>query len=198
MAIRTLNGVLLLGFAACVAADLALRPDPTVPNREVLPEMVRTARFNAFSPNPNFPDGKTLQAPVAGTISRDSLPLHYAATPEDALRAGEELSSPLAAGDPTALRRGAQIFATFCAECHGGAGRGDGPVVGRGFPAPLSLFAERALKMRDGQVFHVVSYGQGNMPPYAAQISSADRWRVVAYIRAWQRQPGAAVQGGAR
>jgi mono/diheme cytochrome c family protein len=198
ISMRALNAGLLLAFAASVAADLLLRPDPTVPNREALPEMVRTARFNAFSPNPIFPDGKTLQLPVAGTVSRDALPLHYAATPEDAVRAGEELSSPVAPGDAAAVRRGQRLYATFCAACHGGTGRGDGPVVGRGFPAPPSLFADRALRMKDGQVFHVVTYGQGNMPSYAAQISRADRWRVVAWLRAWQRQPDAAVPGGAR
>jgi mono/diheme cytochrome c family protein len=186
MSRRAVNLVLLVAFAASLAANWALRRDPALPNSEFLPEMVRTPRYNAFAPNPNFPDGKTLQAPVPGTIPRGFLPLHYAADPADALRAGNELTNPYVASNADVQRRGAAVFANFCQVCHGGAGRGDGPVVLRGFPAPPSLLAERALKMKDGQIFHVLTYGQDNMPSYAAQLSRDDRWTVIAYVRSLQ------------
>jgi hypothetical protein len=41
--------------------------------------------------------------------------------------------------------------------------------------------------MRDGQLFHVVTYGQGNMSGYASQIGEDDRWRAVAHVRHLQR-----------
>jgi mono/diheme cytochrome c family protein len=180
------NGVLLLALLASLGAVWALRPDPARPNREIFPEMVRTQRYNAFAPNPNFPDGKTLQGPVAGTIPRGPLPLHYAATPADALRAAEELKNPYGSQDAAVLARGAFVFANFCAVCHGGAGRGDGPVPLRGFPAPPSLLADHAMKMKDGQMFHVLSYGQNNMPSYAGQLSREDRWKAIVQLRELQ------------
>jgi mono/diheme cytochrome c family protein len=84
-------------------------------------------------------------------------------------------------------KRGADLYATFCTPCHGAAGAGDGAVVKRGFPAPPSLLAARAVDMKDGQLFHIVTYGQANMPGYASQIDEDDRWRVVAHVREMQR-----------
>ncbi len=193
---RKLNIVLLIVFLASLGLNWAARRDPTQPNREPLPEMVRTPRYNAFAPNPNFADGKTLRPPVPGTIPRGYLPLHYTAAKEDALRAGEELQSPLASADAGAAQRGAFVFTNFCLACHGATGRGDGPVTLRGFPAPPSLLAERALNMKDGQMFHVLTYGQGNMPPYAAQLSRQDRWKAILFVRSLQKQAAARTAGG--
>lgn len=200
----TLNLLLLVLFLASLGANWAMHPRPWQPNREFFPEMVRTPRYNAYAANPNFSDGKTLQTPVAGTIARGHPPLHFTATPEDAIRAGEELRSPFqgnsspmggtmccAATDARtakAAERGATVFANFCQPCHGPSGKGDGLVVAKGYPAPPSLFADNARNIKDGQMFHILAYGQKNMPSYAAQISREDRWNVIAYIRSLQAQ----------
>lgn len=181
-----INGILLIALLASLGAVWSLRPDPARPNHEIFPEMVRTQRYNAFAANPNFADGKTLQVPVAGTIARGQLPLHYAATPAEALRAAEELKTPYGAPDAAVQARGAFVFTNFCQVCHGSAGRGDGPVPMRGYPAPPSLLAEHALKMKDGQMFHILSYGQNNMPSYAGQLSREDRWKAITYVRGLQ------------
>lgn len=181
-----LNGFLLSALIASVAATWLMSPDPAQPNLEFLPQMVHSPRYNAFSPNPNFANGGTVQRPEPGTIPRGQMPLHYTATPQDALRAGEELHSPLDAGNARALDRGAFVFANFCAVCHGAGGAGNGPVAQRGYPPPPSLLAEHAQKMKDGQMFHVLTYGQNNMPSYASQLSRDDRWNVIMYLRTLQ------------
>lgn len=61
-----------------------------------------------------------------------------------------------------------------------------GPVAQRGYPPPPSLLAEHAQKMKDGQLFHILTYGQNNMPSYAGQLSRDDRWNVVLYVRTLQ------------
>jgi mono/diheme cytochrome c family protein len=58
----------------------------------------------------------------------------------------------------------------------------------RGVPLPASLTAENAVQMKDGQLFHVITYGQKNMPAHAGQIARADRWKVILYVRELQRQ----------
>lgn len=40
--------------------------------------------------------------------------------------------------------------------------------------------------MADGQLFHIVSAGQANMPGYAAQVLPDDRWRAILHLRALQ------------
>jgi len=114
------------------------------------------------------------------------MPLHYAATPQDALSAGEELNSPLGFDNVRARERGAFVFSNFCVVCHGAGGSGNGPVAQRGYPPPPSLLADHALKMKDGQLFHVLTYGQNNMPSYASQLSREDRWNAILYVRTLQ------------
>jgi mono/diheme cytochrome c family protein len=181
-----LNGFLCLAVIVSVGASWIFSSDPTRPNFEFLPQMAHSARYNAFAPNPNFADGSTLQRPEPGTIARGSLPLRYAATPQDALRAGEELKSPLDPSNVRARERGAFVFANFCAVCHGAGATGNGTVAQRGYPPPPSLLVEHALKMKDGQIFHVLTYGQNNMPSYASQLSREDRWNVIVYARTMQ------------
>ncbi|MBI3071398.1 MAG: cytochrome c [Deltaproteobacteria bacterium] len=162
--------------------------DPTLPRYEFVPDMVDAVPFEAFSKNPVTRDGKTLLTPALGTIPRGFKPLHYGTGKEEAERAGRELSNPIAR-TPEALARGEKVYSVFCAVCHGMRGLGDGPVVPR-FPGPPSLLAANAKSMPDGKMFHVLSRGQGLMPPYAAQVSADDRWRAVHFVRALQVSAG--------
>lgn len=191
MSRATLNTILLIAFAATVGLNWYGPPDLSRRNFEYFPNMARSARYNSFSPNPDFPDGKTLQQAVPGTIPRGFHPLHFVATKEDALRAGEELQNPFVASDTRAVERGQFVFTNFCQPCHGAGARGDGPVALRGYPAPPSLLADKARNLKDGQIFHILSGGQGNMPSYASQISQEDRWKVILYVRKLQMESAA-------
>jgi mono/diheme cytochrome c family protein len=71
-------------------------------------------------------------------------------------------------------------------------------VTQRGFPPPPSLLAEHALQMKEGQMFHVLTFGQNNMPSYASQISREDRWNAIAYVRMLQAQAAPQPPGGAK
>ena len=165
-----LNLFLLTVLIASVAASLGIGDNPARRNFEAMPEMVRSIAYKSFSANPTFADGKTLQTPPEGTIARGMHTQHYTATPVEA----------------GALERGARVYQIYCQPCHGGAGKGDGPVAMRGFPPPPSLLANQAIRLADGQMFHIVTNGQKNMPSYAAQVPPDDRWRVIAYVRSLQ------------
>lgn len=181
-----LNGVLVCLLAAVSLSSWFLRGNTARTNYEFLPDMAHSPRYGAFARNPNFSDGKTLQSSPAGSIARGHMPLHYVATQSDALRAGAELMNPLGNGNENSVQRGAKVFANFCAVCHGGDASGIGPVAQRGFPPPPSLMLAHAMQMKDGQMFHVLTYGQNNMPSYAAQLSPQDRWSVITYVRSIQ------------
>jgi mono/diheme cytochrome c family protein len=159
-----LNLFLSALLVALVAANLGLSDNPTRRNWEAMPEMVRTASYKSFSPNPNFRDGKTLQLPPEGVVAR----------------------SPVAA--PRA-RSGAAVFQIYCQPCHGAGGKGDGPVAARGFPPPPSLLATHSVELTDDQMFDIVTRGQKNMPSYASQIPAADRRAAITYVRGLQGAP---------
>lgn len=179
-AVNLILGALL---ATLLVLNGTARRDFARPHLEFLPDMAHSVAYETFAPNPVFADGKTLQSPVPGTIARGHRPLHFDSTPEDAARASRELQNPFTQDDTEALSRGASLFASFCRTCHGTDGLGDGPVARHGFPPPPSLSAEHAVEMADGQIFHVITYGQGNMPPHAAQLTRDDRWKVILFLR---------------
>lgn len=155
-----INLLLLTLLVALVAANLGVSDNPNRRNWEAMPEMVRTVAYKSFSANPNFADGKTLQLPPDGAIARS--PAHQ----------------------PT--RSGAVVYQIYCQPCHGGAGKGDGPVAMRGFPPPPSLLADRALHLTDDQMFEIATRGQKNMPSYAVQVPPQDRRAAISYIRSLQ------------
>lgn len=129
-------------------------------------------------------DHRSARAPVAGTVARgrlqDDSPYFTGKDgdlPTDAL--------PMAV-TPELLRRGRVRFQTFCAPCHGQTGRGDGMIVQRGFKMPPSLHVERLRAARVGYFYDVITHGFGAMSDYASQVPVADRWAIVAYVRALQ------------
>jgi mono/diheme cytochrome c family protein len=183
---RVLNALLLVLFLLLLGANWGLRRGEGRRNLEVFPDMVDAVSAESFAASPLFADGKVLREPPPGTIPRGRPPLHFAATPEDAKRAGRELANP-AAANAAALARGETVYQSFCLTCHGGQGKGDGPVAQRGFPAPPSLLAPNALGLADGQMFHILTWGQGNMPSYASQVDREDRWKVILYVRSLQK-----------
>jgi mono/diheme cytochrome c family protein len=183
------NVVLLLAIIASLALSWTLRGRQiTRPNYDFVPEaqMAYPVAYGSYSPNPNFADGLTLRTPPSGTIPRGHLPLHYEPTLQDAIRAGQELHSPFPENDAHHRERGAFVFTNFCQVCHGPLGEGNGPVTQGGFPPPASLLAERAVKMKDGQMFHVLTYGQGNMPSFNVPLSQEDRWSAIMHVRMLQ------------
>lgn len=200
MILNRTNIVLTVLLVIVIMLTAASRVDYTQPNIEILPDMKYTPAWAAYSPNPVFANGRTLQAPVAGTIARGQMPLHFEATKEDALRAGEELENPYQQTDaePAQLQesilRGGGTYRVFCVSCHGATGAGDGPVPQRGFPPPPSLLTGKSLQMRDGQLFHILTYGQGSMSSFTGQLSPERRWDVINYVRSLQATAGPAAQ----
>ena len=141
-----------------------------------------------------------MQPPVPGTIARGELVLHYRATPEDAVRAGRELSNPVpseAKEHAASVDRGRKVFQIYCTPCHGGGGLADGLVVKHGYPPPPSLLTGKTVPMPDGQLFHILTYGQGNMAAFAGQLSPEERWDVINLIRSLQADEVARVKAEA-
>ncbi len=82
------------------------------------------------------------------------------------------------------LARGAQVFRTNCASCHGELGRGDGPMAKGMEPKPADLSA--AAELRDQSpldYYRRVSIGVVGtaMPAFETRLSPEDRWAVALY-----------------
>jgi len=108
------------------------------------------------------------------------------------------------------LLRGQDRYNIYCTPCHDRLGTGNGVVARRGFRHPPSYHIDRLRQAPNGYIFDVITNGFGAMQDYAAQLSPADRWAVIAYERALQLSQNATLndvpvaerakleQGGAR
>jgi len=84
------------------------------------------------------------------------------------------------------LERGRERYNIYCAPCHSRTGDGNGMIVQRGYRRPPSYHIDRLRTAPLGHFFDVITNGFGAMPDYASQVPPADRWAIVAYIRALQ------------
>ncbi len=173
------------------------------PRIHYIPDMDNQPRFEAQHANPLFADGRAMRPPVAGTVARGQLRAddhYYRGITRGAwatvFPAQVEISMTL-------LQRGRERFGIYCQPCHGAAGYGDGMVnvramelVNRGvngttWVQPKSLHEQQIREQPVGQIFNSISNGVRTMPAYGPQIPVADRWAIVAYLRALQRSQNA-------
>ena len=162
-----MRSAVLLGSLALAACHQNL----TMSDQGKLDEYERSSLFR---------NGKVLQSPPPGSVSRE-----------------QDLKSVLAEKPPMTLalvRRGQDRFNIFCSECHGVGGDGDGMVVQRGFPKPPSFHEARLVNAPDEHFVDVITNGHGVMYSYADRVPPADRWAIAAYIRALQRMKPPVVQ----
>lgn len=156
-------------------------------------DMHDAPRYEAYEKSEFFGDARSMRPQVAGTVARGQLR-------EDSAMFAGKVGAAFVPRIPIPVsgqlvHRGRQRFDIYCAPCHGRAGRGDGIVVRRGYRAPPSLHIDRLRGQADGYFYDVISNGFGVMPDYAAQIPVADRWAIVAYIRALQLSQHAPMAG---
>ena len=98
------------------------------------------------------------------------------------LKAGDQLSNPLAAEDQDD-GRAAEMYDTYCRVCHGVAGAGDGSVGLKYIPQPMDLTLPYVQQQTDGQLYYTITHGGVIMPSYRFAMSQEDRWRIVQYLR---------------
>lgn len=173
----------------------------TKPRIHIIQDMDAQLKFKAQNPNTLFNDGRSMRPPLEGVIARGDLM-------EDAHFykgvVNDEWAATFPARIPVTLdlvRRGQERFNIYCQPCHGIAGYGDGivnqramrlmdaPLLGNGttWVQPKSVHEEAIREQPVGQIFNSITNGVRNMSGYASQVPTADRWAIVAYVKALQR-----------
>ena len=188
---------------------------------EVFPDMVRQQKVRAQAPLDFFADGRGPRVPVANTvpIGYEMPKPQQNAPPEispSGAAPGEELSrQPLGfsvgtdyyntgkmgsnwgTGLPVPvtaelMRHGQERFNITCAMCHGATAAGNGITKQHGLNTVVTLQDQRIRNMADGEIFNTITNGKNTMMSYGPNITVADRWAIIAYVRALQRSQNAA------
>lgn len=169
-------------------------------------------KVKAQSESHFFADGRGMRLPVPGTVARGSLP-----DPQlepDVNQPGRNADGSFLTQNPVEqtlanLEHGRQRFDIHCAPCHGYSGQGGGNpgkvetdfsdahgLVGKRWPVAIPSYIasdnpkadNRVPNLKDGELFEVITKGKGTMPAYGNRIPVRDRWCIIHYVRALQRQ----------
>lgn len=144
-------------------------------------KMDEHGRMHAYGESQFFADGAEARPLPPGTV-----PIGPAMQDTGDLTPPSPAPSAMPKVTLALLTRGRTEYQTYCAPCHGLSGYGDGVIVQRGFPAPPSYHTDKLRKAPNSHFFDVITHGHGVMYPYASRVAPADRWAIIAYIRALQ------------
>ncbi len=84
-----------------------------------------------------------------------------------------------------AIDRGASLYASNCAACHGPSGRGDG-AAGRALPIPPADLTEHASRHAAGDLFWWIAHGIPGtpMPAFTPVLGESAIWSVIQFLQA--------------
>ena len=98
----------------------------------------------------------------------------------------EEMTVNPVTPDKASMEKAAMLFKNFCAPCHGPEGKGDGPVIKKGF-YPVDLSAQATQDRTDGYIYAYIRFGgKVMMPSYRESVSEREAWDLVNYVRKLQ------------
>lgn len=151
---------------------------------EYFDDMAHSEAYESYTPNSNFPDGKTMQPTVEGTIPRGFMPYPYMKSDEDRVLAGKNFINDLELNQAN-LNRGEKMYGIYCSSCHGDLGDGKGNLYTSGkYPyPPANLLSDKIRNNPEGEIYHVISVGYGVMAEHGSMIKPDDRWKIVMYIK---------------
>lgn len=169
------------------------------PNEAYMPDMASSRAVETYD------DGEALKEagisytklPVPGTVARGQEGLFHiakdAAGDSTNYVASKAVQNPVTSLTEAELKEAERLYLIQCGICHGTALDGNGPLYNGGngkFSAkPATLKGDPKYDaMPDGQMFYSVTYGKNAMGPYAAQLTSKQRWMVIYYIKDQQRK----------
>ena len=168
----------------------------TQPPVEVFPDMDRQAKYKPQAESRFFADGRADRPLPAGVVARGRT---IATDPEflrsdDFLYRGKTATGEFARGFPPGLgldqrimERGRERYTIYCAPCHGALGDGQGVTRAYGMVTTATYHDDRIRQMAEGEIFNTITNGKNTMSAYADKLSPADRWAVIAYVRALER-----------
>jgi len=178
---------LVAGFVV-VSFTTACSKKNDQPNVELIQDMMESPAIKPQEGDVNSPNNSGMRVPPEGTQPVGFVPYKYANDIAGAMKNQNPLGSD---SSEAIMKVGLKYYSTQCAVCHGEKGEGSAAAnssVGTKMALqPPSLLSDKVRAWTDGQLYHVITVGQGMMGPYASHIPQKYRWQVVNYIRSLQK-----------
>lgn len=150
-------------------------------NIELIQDMMESPALKSQEYDATAPNNAAMRIPPEGTQPQGFVPYKYA----DAVAATVNQNPLVGQFTEDVLKTGAKYYTIHCSICHGANGQGgeQQSVAQTMALKPPAVTSDKIKGWTDGQIYHVITMGQGVMGPYAAHIPQKYRWQVVNYIR---------------
>ncbi len=169
--------------------------DKRDPGSAYMPDMMESRAYESyasrdsaiFTMDPNSAGHKIFfnNMPPQGTVKRGELfPYTVPNDSNGLLNLSSQVKNPLGPIDAKGLAEAGRLFNINCGICHGAKAEANGPLAAK--VGGVKSIIGSSAGYSDGRIFHVMTYGQGNMGSYASQLTREQRWRIVQYIRTLQ------------
>ncbi len=180
-----LNPNLILLIISCMGLLSSCNVDKSQPNVELIQDMMESPAIKPQEYEESAPNHSGMRLPPEGTQPQGFTPYRYANDIDGAIKNINPLSGEMT---EDILKTGMKFYTIHCAICHGvqGEGGASASVAETMALKPPSVTSDKVKGWTDGQIYHVITVGQGVMGPYAAHIPAKNRWQVVNYIRKLQ------------
>ena len=175
---------IILGLT--VLAVLSGCSDKSQPNVELIQDMMESPALKPQEADIGAPNNAAMRLPPEGTQPQGFIPYAFA---ED-FEGSKNNKNPLVGNfSEENLKTGLKYYTIHCAVCHGANGEGGEKMSVAETMAlkPPSMLSDKINGWTDGQIYHVITMGQGVMGPYSVHIPAQYRWQVVNYVRHLQK-----------
>ena len=186
------NFWIIAGFTAAVMMMAGCNKVRRSTGRVYMPDMAYSRAYETYASTEGLQKEGVhyTSMPVKGTIARnDILNIYPFENDSTGYNQSATVKNPLNP-DSINMKEAERLYLVNCGICHGSKLDGNGPLYNDGkgpFPnAPKNLKGDEIKKMAEGTMFHSITYGKNSMGSYASQLSTIQRWMVIAYIRSKQ------------
>lgn len=186
----------ILIVTGCIAAAVVMLVSCDRPRRSpgaaYMPDMTYSRAYETYTPAQerlNSSGAHYNGMPVQGTIARGDLMPYKIQNDSTGYTLSAAVKSPI---DPATInmKEAERLYLVNCGICHGTNLDGNGPLYNNGngpfAAAPKNLITGDALNLSEGTMYHVMTYGKGQMGSYASQLTSQQRWIIAAYVKSKQ------------
>ena len=182
-----LSAALIFGLTSGLLILPGCNSQHAEPNVELIQDFMVTPAIKPQTYDEGSPNHSGMRVPPEGTQPVGFTPYKYAKDFSLSTKNPNPLASDFS---EDTLKVGLKFYQTNCLVCHGSHGEGgeNSPVGQKMALKPPALISQKIRGWTDGQIYHVITMGQGLMGPYASHIPQVYRWQVVNYVRNLQKE----------
>jgi mono/diheme cytochrome c family protein len=203
--------IIITGMICTAALVISCNGVRREPGRTYMPDMAYSRAYETYAERDSAIFTKSESdrghkifynnTPVAGTMAQGDMASYLLKNDSTGYAQSSDIINPIAK-ETVDMKEAERLYLVNCGICHGTKLDGNGPLWKDGNGAysskPAALVGDvKYTAMKEGTMFHSLTYGKNAMGSYASQLTTKQRWEVIHYIKMKQGPAAPAVKDSA-